>query len=345
MNQYLPSILNFTQGHQDSISLEIFFKALLQLPKLPFSLHLHIYSKSLLRALKPFQCHLHTNSTNIDIPFEISFFHQSLFIHFTDSLLTQNPSYTQTIASLISALVFQEKRLTQNKNFYLINLPSSKDQFFFRGKNLLGHTEFFREYFQKTIHMCFLSKHYNVLLLTDHLSLKDAQQEFKKPSSRFFSSQYLKSILEEFTVYGRNDINRLLLMGLNPHAGEGGKLGNEDIEFSKWFKKEIIYSDPILKQKFSQSVYSEIACDSLHHRKLSQNDLLVFPTHDQALIFFKILSGFNGFQFSSHLQFHRLSVDHGTAFELYGKNIANPESLIFIIKTLMKNHYEKSSKI
>ena len=130
-----------------------------------------------------------------------------------------------------------------------------------------------------------------------------------------------KGLKEKFKIKDPN----IKLLGLNPHSGEGGKIGNEEIDI-------II---PAVKQlrKDNITVIGPLPADTLFNKEnLNEYDARLCMFHDQALIPIKTLDFFNGINFTAGLSFIRTSPDHGTAFNISGKNIANPASLISSIK-------------
>ena len=112
---------------------------------------------------------------------------------------------------------------------------------------------------------------------------------------------------------------------MNPHAGENGDLGDEEIRIIKPAIDE-------LKKLNNFSITGPISADiAFSPSKRCQYDLAVCMYHDQALIPIKTLDFYNGVNVTLGLDFIRTSPDHGTAFDIAGKNLANPESLISAI--------------
>ncbi len=118
---------------------------------------------------------------------------------------------------------------------------------------------------------------------------------------------------------------RIGFCGINPHAGEGGKIGKEDLEILS----------PIIK-KFNnekQKLFGPFPADSVFTEEWKNRFSLIFACyHDQGLIPFKALVGKSGVNLTIGLPFIRVSPDHGPAFEIAGKNIANPESFLSCLK-------------
>ena len=118
---------------------------------------------------------------------------------------------------------------------------------------------------------------------------------------------------------------RITVAGLNPHAGEGGKMGHED--------QEIIA--PVIRNLVNQGmdIRGPLSADTMFHAKARAGyDVAICMYHDQALIPIKTLDFDHGVNITLGLPFIRTSPDHGTAFDIAGQNKANPSSTIEAIK-------------
>ena len=117
---------------------------------------------------------------------------------------------------------------------------------------------------------------------------------------------------------------RITVCGLNPHAGEKGTLGSEDITIIK----------PVLSQLLSEgvNVKGPLPADSLFHQSArSEYDCVLGMYHDQVLPVVKSLDFMKTVNITLGLDFIRTSPDHGTAYDIAGKNRAEPDSLIAAI--------------
>lgn len=282
-----------TQGHEKGIGIEIFLKAFSLLSKDKKKLIRYIgYKNSLVQTLKDNQ-----------IP--------NTIIHDLNIIEPETYIFSESLSTLLHAL----KICTAED--ILITQPTTKDQLYFDNIKHLGHTELFRYiYKNQSIPMSFIGPKANALLLSDHLPLKDVPN-----LSLELIYNRLKIGLHGFLDHQLN-IEHVYLSGINPHAGEGGLLGNED-------RLIIDLQIKIAKDFPHIKVTGPISGDALHY-KASKNSLLVYVYHDQGLSFFKSHSGLLGINTTFGLPFLRLSVDHGTAFDLYGKNIADFTSMIYL---------------
>lgn len=189
-------------------------------------------------------------------------------------------------------------------------------------KNFEGHTEYLAE---KTrtgdFAMMFVGKKLKITLVTRHIALMDL-------SKRLSGAKILSTIeltdrcLRKFFKIPRP---RIGVAGLNPHAGEGGMFGDEE--------KRIIA--PAIKKaaKHIKGITGPVSPDVIFNMALDGKfDAVISMYHDQALIPFKLLYFDTGVNFTIGLPFVRTSPDHGTAFDIAGKGIADPSSMIEAIK-------------
>lgn len=286
-----------TQGHESGIGLEIFIKSFLLLSKEEKKLVRLVVSRA------DFDKNL------IDLNLSPNLFKDLLII---DNVVTTKFSSTNSLLTALSLIT--EKDI-------LVTLPTSKDQLVYNNKNLAGYTEFFRKYYQnKNIAMTFKGISKNILLITDHIPLKEVT---KKITSQLIEEK-INITLENFNKYFY-PIEEVIFSGINPHAGENGILGSEEDNI-----KDAMVN---LQKSYGLIFKGPYSGDTLHHYfNSNKKQLFVYMFHDQGLATFKNEYGLIGLNITLGLPFLRLSVDHGTAFELYGKNEANSTGMLFLFK-------------
>lgn len=200
----------------------------------------------------------------------------------------------------------------------LVTGPLSKSLTSALPQKALGHTGIFRLLFPKrNLFMSFVGKYFNIILATDHLPLSKVE-----PQLRFSGLGAVVSAARQFNRLTKSKKN-VAILGLNPHAGEQGLIGDlEEQLFSKIPKGlvgPLVPDAAFLKKNWN--LYSAFIC----------------LYHDQGLIPFKMQHGQDsGVQLTLGLPFIRTSVDHGTAFELFNKNVANANSMLEAIKLGIK---------
>ena len=205
----------------------------------------------------------------------------------------------------------------------LITAPLSKVESF-KTHQVKGHTDLFRKYINNPISMCFIGKYFNVLLLTDHIPLISVPQVINK-------KLLLKSFVAAAQLAKLKPNLDIALIGLNPHAGENSLIGTEE---AKYFIPAMKQFNNNSKTKIIGPLVPDVAFLKNNWNKYS---LFISPYHDQGLTAFKLIHGHNlGIQVSLGLPFIRTSVDHGTAKNIFGKNIADHRSMKMAIRYAIK---------
>lgn len=301
-------MIHVSQGHEESIGLEVLLKSLLTIPtKYLNQIKIHCFKETLEK---------HLSILNID--HKIS--DDSIVINNRTILikLLFKSELSETLTSLDSAIS------DCGKNDVLLTLPSSKDQFIKNDFNNNGHTEYLRNiYNDSNLSMAFVGPLNNVLLLTDHIPVKEISNQI----SIELITEKVSKVLDN--IPSLRQINRVMFSGINPHCGEQGLMGDEE----KYIEAAII----ILKDKYPDVEFiGPISGDTLQFLPSTKNDLLVYAAHDQGLAPFKTTNGLLGINVTFGLPFLRISPDHGTAFYLYGKNEANYQGMLFVLNKILK---------
>lgn len=220
----------------------------------------------------------------------------------------------------------------------IITSPISKEAWQMGGIKFTGHTELLANLTDVNNYaMMFLSKGFKALLTTIHIPINSI-------SSNLSIQKIINTVLQAHSTleFDLKIINpRIAVLGLNPHAGENGQLGNEEIDF-------IIPAIEILKEQ-GINVEGPFVPDAFFGTKTHNKfDITVGMYHDQVLIPFKLLSFDEGVNFTAGLPIIRTSPDHGTAFDIARKLVANPNSLIQSFKwarQIVKNRFCSLSKL
>jgi 4-hydroxythreonine-4-phosphate dehydrogenase len=198
----------------------------------------------------------------------------------------------------------------------LVTAPISKNSMKMAGFQYPGHTEFLANAFNsKDALMMMVSDQMRVALATTHLPLQKVSSALNKELIRHKLDQFIKSLEIDFGI-GKPVI---AVLGLNPHAGENGLIGKEEDDISRPVIVEVKKSGDIIMGPYPADGFF----GSLSFKKF---DGILSMYHDQGLIPFKMLHFEDGINYSAGLPFVRTSPDHGTAFEIAGKNEANPAS-------------------
>ena len=184
------------------------------------------------------------------------------------------------------------------------------------GFEFSGHTEFLADISQtKNVVMLLANSKVKVALLTTHIPLNKVSESIST-----------KKIIETIKILNENLKSlwkiknpKICVLGLNPHAGEGGFMGSEEIEII----------EPAINALLSEKIRVEgpISADTAFiNEKISKYDAYLAMFHDQGLPVLKSTGFGDSVNITLGLPFTRISVDHGTAYELAGKNKADPSS-------------------
>jgi 4-hydroxythreonine-4-phosphate dehydrogenase len=202
--------------------------------------------------------------------------------------------------------------------------PVHKARMYEAGFKFPGQTEFFAERCGvKNFAMCLTGGEITAALVTTHIPLSEVPRALKQ-------SEIVRVGLLLLDFLQRHGIAapRIAIAGLNPHAGESGKLGHEEIEIIRPAIKEL---QSRIENRESRIV-GPISPDTVFHRAVEgEFDAVLCMYHDQALIPLKLHAFYTGVNVTLGLPFPRTSPDHGTAFEIAGKGIARPDSMIAAI--------------
>jgi 4-hydroxythreonine-4-phosphate dehydrogenase len=302
-----------TQGHEKSIGLEIFLKSYLLLsPKEREQFILVVDQETLFKNIK-----------FLKVPYEVKEDGVKIGKSFLkcNFISTSFKAYPLSTLSLLTAI----DKMDYEKDI-LITQPTSKDQLILDSYPTAGHTDFLRKLFGKNDgSMVFSCKEDNVLLITDHIPLAQVSKEI---TSELIHNKVVKTI-ESFKRYF-DSFDEVLFAGINPHAGENGILGKEDLVINKVISNlSQLYSNISFKGPYSGDVLT-------FEKNSTKNQLLVYMYHDQGLSWFKGKNKFLGANITLGLPFLRMSVDHGTAFDLYGKNKAQYLGCYYLLKLALK---------
>lgn len=215
----------------------------------------------------------------------------------------------------------------------LVTAPINKKSMSMIDFGFKGHTDYISSFCNcDNSVMIMLSEDLRVALLTHHMPLNEV--------SSFVTKKNILDSLESLNQIMIKDFDKekplIAVLGLNPHAGDGGVIGKEEqehiipaIEDAK--NKGIFVNGPFPSDSF---------WGTMEYKKY---DIVLAMYHDQALIPFKLLAFTDGVNFTGGLPFVRTSPDHGTGYDIVGKNIANHESFlnaIFTAVNIAKNRLE-----
>ncbi|MCZ6519941.1 MAG: 4-hydroxythreonine-4-phosphate dehydrogenase PdxA [Bacteroidetes bacterium] len=195
-----------------------------------------------------------------------------------------------------------------------------------------GHTDYFNFQFDvKESLMLMVSGKLRVGLVTDHLPIKKISENVTTERLSIKLSILINTINRDFGVQKP----KIAVLGLNPHAGENGLLGEEENEIISPAIKEMKQQNHLIFGPFPADGFF----GNFQHHKF---DGILAMYHDQGLIPFKTLAFDTGINYTAGLPIIRTSPDHGTAYNIAGKNVADPSS--FLQALLVANDVIKMRK-
>jgi 4-hydroxythreonine-4-phosphate dehydrogenase len=310
-------------GEPNSISSEIFLKSLNYIKKTKLNFIIIGNNSLLEKQAKYLNLKINTNLTlskinklkNVKFNFINVDYKQSKPFN-----LKTNNSDTFVKKCFEYAIILLKKNLATG----LINLPINKSKF--TKNKYKGITEYIADKTnnRNKENMLLFNENFSVLPLTTHIPLKKVYKEisYKKieKACKNINNFYLKTIKRKKFKIG--------ILGLNPHNGENGYIGNEE-------KKIIIPAINKLKKKYP--IIGPLSPDtSFLQREKLQIDVLIGHYHDQILTAFKTKFDFNAINITIGLPFIRISPDHGIGTGIIGKGIANPKSFKKAVKFFSK---------
>jgi 4-hydroxythreonine-4-phosphate dehydrogenase len=208
----------------------------------------------------------------------------------------------------------------------IVTGPVHKARMYEVGFRFPGQTEFFAERCGvKDFAMCLTGGKLTVALVTAHVPLHQVPRALKQ-------SEIVRVglLLAQFLRSRGKSAPRIAVAGLNPHAGESGKLGREEIEIITPAIEEL--NSSLVTRHPSLVFIGPVSPDTVFHRAIEgEFDAVLCMYHDQGLIPLKLHAFHSGVNVTLGLPFPRTSPDHGTAFEIAGKGIARGDSMIAAI--------------
>ena len=238
----------------------------------------------------------------------------------------------ETARAAAAALEEAVTRARRGELHAVVTGPIHKAQMYEAGFKFPGQTEFFAERCGiKNFAMCLIGGKLTVALVTCHIPLAKVPGALKQ-------SEIVRVglLLADFLKRRGIKSPRIAVCGLNPHAGESGKIGREEISIIAPAIQEL-NSSHVTKASPARthsplSVSGPHSPDTVFHRAVEgEFDAVLCMYHDQGLIPLKLHGFHNGVNTTLGLPFPRTSPDHGTAFEIAGKGIAKPDSMIAAI--------------
>lgn len=217
------------------------------------------------------------------------------------------------VKSLLAAAEALKERRIQG----LVTAPIHKKNTQSPDFNFTGHTPYLKQLFgAQEVVMLMVADDFRVALLSEHVPLSEAAKYVTRENILSKLNVLNQSLIKDFGI----DKPKIAVLGLNPHAGDEGLIGKEEEEIIR----------PAIKEaKRQMLVMGPYSADAFFARRYDTRfDAVLAMYHDQGLIPFKSLASGEGVNFTAGISGIRTSPDHGTAFDIAGKNKADASSFI-----------------
>ncbi|HBQ61551.1 MAG TPA: 4-hydroxythreonine-4-phosphate dehydrogenase PdxA, partial [Balneolaceae bacterium] len=237
-----------------------------------------------------------------------------------EKTISVTPGYQTEKSGLVAmkAIEMGIELCTSGSAQALVTAPISKEAVNLAGYNIPGHTEFLAtQTGTQEVLMMLVSGDLRVSLVTTHIPIREVAQKISAALIERKLEILSQSLKEDFGI----EKPKIAVFGLNPHAGDGGVIGREEMDLIT----------PLLK-KLQPNIHNTIIsgpfpADGFFGQQLHKEfDAILAMYHDQGLAPFKLLSFGKGVNFTAELPIIRTSPDHGTAFDIAGKGMGNPSS-------------------
>jgi len=217
------------------------------------------------------------------------------------------------------SLTMASSYLISNKIDALVTMPVNKSNMFFKnGEKFIGHTEYLRDKSKvKETLMILMTEKLKIATVTNHIPVSLISHVLNKQVLNSKIEILLNSLQMDFMIQSP----KIAVLGLNPHMGDGGLIGQEEIEII----------EPVIRNFSNKNfnVSGPFSSDAFFGKSLFKNyDAVLSMYHDQGLIPFKMNSFNKGVNYTAGMPFIRTSPDHGPAHDIVGTKSVNCESFI-----------------
>ncbi len=309
--------IGITQGDINGIGYEVILKTLSD-PRINEICSPIVYGSSKVASYHRKLLNIGDFTFNIIKSPEQAMLKRSNLINVVDAEVKIDIGESTPIASemAILSLEMATSDLKAGKIDAIVTAPINKSNIHSDKFSFPGHTEYFAKQFGVDDFLMFMvSPVTRIGVATGHVSLSEVPQKLSKSLILKKIMMMNKSLVEDFGIRRP----KIAVLGLNPHAGDEGVLGKED--------GDIIF--PAIREAFEKNIlaFGPYPSDGFFASgQFYKFDAVLAMYHDQGLIPFKILAHSEGVNFTAGLPYVRTSPAHGTAYEIAGKDLANPDS-------------------
>jgi len=341
MTNETKTIVGITSGDINGVGLEIILKTFSDKRLLEFCTPV-IYASTKVVAAHKNKLHLNNPIQRINSIDKVVFGKINLLNVWNEEVVIDFGKATKT-GGKYALLSLQEaiKDLNNNQIDVLVTAPINKETIQSEIFSFPGHTEFLESKINGEALMILMNGNLKVALLTGHIPIDKVTETITPESIHRKTRLLIKTLQQDFSITKP----KIAILSINPHAGDNGVIGNHD--------QEIMIPTIEAIQNEGNLVYGPYPSDSFFGTGNYKNfDAILAAYHDQGLTPFKTLSFGEGVNFTAGLERIRTSPDHGTAFDIAGKGLADISSFkealftaIEIYKTRKENIVLKKNAI
>ena len=216
----------------------------------------------------------------------------------------------------------------------LITAPINKNASYSSRFKFSGQTDYLSSFFNVEALMLMVSEDLKIALTTDHIPLKEVHNVLNKDLIKRKIVILNKTLQDDFNILNP----KIAVLAINPHAGDNGVIGDDDNNTTIPVINELKASNYLIEGPFpADALFS--------NESYKQYDAVIAAYHDQGLIPFKMINFGKGVNFSAGLPIIRTSPDHGTAYDIAGKNLADPASFISALNIASKIYFSRNNLI
>jgi 4-hydroxythreonine-4-phosphate dehydrogenase len=333
-------VIGFTCGDLNGIGTELILKSLSDSRFLDFCTPVVFASNKVINFYRKSMAEMNFSFTSIKDFYKLNPRQVNIFNCWEEEVAI-NPGTLSEISGqyAVKSLQAATQALKDGKIDALVTAPIHKKNVQSVDFSYTGHTPFLKDFFGvNDVLMLMIAENLKIGLVTEHLPVKDIAPHITRENIVSKLSILHASLKKDFNI----ERPKIAVLALNPHAGDEGLIGNEEEEIIKPAIKDAKQHNMLVMGPFSADAFF---ARGLHNKF----DAVLAMYHDQGLIPFKSLAFGEGVNFTAGLPGIRTSPDHGTAFDIAGKDKADPASFraaIFSSIDILNNQrmYEENRK-
>lgn len=311
-------VIGITCGDLNGIGIELIIKTFSDQRILEFCTPVIFASSKAINFYRKTMEDIHLNYQNIKDFTRINYKQVNVFNCWEEDVVITPGQLTDEAGKYaVISLEAATQALKEGKIQGMVTAPIHKKNTQSESFPFTGHTPFLKKAFgAQDVLMLMTADDFRVALLSEHVPVSEAAQQLKKEVLLSKLNLLQQSLIRDFGI----DKPKIAVLGMNPHAGDEGLIGKEELEIIRPAIKEAKHQMIVMGPYPADAFFARA-----HHQKF---DAVLAMYHDQGLIPFKSLASSEGINFTAGLPVVRTSPDHGTAFDIAGKSKADAASFM-----------------